>query len=192
MLFLLSAFRLVSKKIVFLICLVLLLFHIFLPPKLLSGSFSIIHPLCSTVISLSILWTVPTYTVNYYLRLRDTDLQQEGHWQAAYLTLQPGQWGQASLAEPRRFPPDFTGELRGLKPPRLRLLQETQNYLRRGRVCIAGHVIKYISLSCEQPDNNNTQDTRGGSSEKRPWGNTEEPVCSSVTLTVLWHIHYKD
>lgn len=54
MLFLLSAFRLVSKKIVFLICLVLLLFHIFLPPKLLSGSFSIIHPLCSTVISLSL------------------------------------------------------------------------------------------------------------------------------------------
>lgn len=82
--------------------------------------------------------------------VRDTNLQQEGHRLAAYLTLQPGQWGQASLAEPRRFPPDFTGELRGQKPPRLRLLQEAQNYLRRGRVWTAGHIKQVIRPSCEQ------------------------------------------
>ncbi len=82
--------------------------------------------------------------------VRDTNLQQEGHGLAAYLTLQPGQWGQASLAEPRRFPSDFTGELRGQKPPRLRLLQEAQNDLRRGRVCTAGHITEVFRLSGEQ------------------------------------------
>lgn len=80
-----------------------------------------------------------------------TNLHQEGHWQAAYLTLQLGQWRQASLAEPRRFPTDFTGELRGQKPPRLHFLQETQNYLRREHVCITGHCREeVIGVSCEQ------------------------------------------
>jgi len=69
----------------------------------------------------------------------DTNLQQEGQRQAAYLALQRRHWGQARLAEPRRFPADFTGELRGEKPPRLRLLQETQIYLHRGPAGITGH-----------------------------------------------------
>lgn len=68
-----------------------------------------------------------------------TNLQQKGHRKAAYLTLEPRQGRQASLAEPRRLPPDFTGELRRPKPPRFRLLQETENHLRRGHVGIAGH-----------------------------------------------------
>ena len=80
-----------------------------------------------------------------------TNLQQEGHGQAACLTLQLGQRGQASPAEPRRLPPDFTGELWGPELPGLRLLQETQNDLRRRLACVAGHRVAEVpSLSSKQ------------------------------------------
>ena len=77
-----------------------------------------------------------------------TNLQQKGHGQAAGLTLQAGQWGQAPQAQPSRLPPDFAGKLRRPKPPRLHFLQETKNHLRRGHLRIAGHIMAEIICLC--------------------------------------------
>lgn len=82
----------------------------------------------------------PLYLGDLIVQKYFSDLQQKNHGKVTGLTLQLLRRRQASLAEPRRLPTNFTGELRREKPPALGLLQETQNNLRsRGHVTISGH-----------------------------------------------------